>query len=322
MMKHDSTVLVVNAQAFIGSAIARVLENNGYQHVVRWPEKSSEALDLSCVDAFIAQRKPEYVFLSAGKSAGIMGNMRFPAELMLDNLRIECQIIDSAYRHGVKKLLFLASNCCYPKKCPQPMKEDQLLSGPLEPTNEPYAVAKIAGLKLAQAYRKQYGADFICGIPANCFGPGDDFSEDNSHVCGALIRRMHEAKVKEKESVVIWGTGKPRREFMYVDDLADACICVMNKYSDNEPVNLGPGGDLSIAELALLVKAAVGFKGDLLFDPAQPDGMPVKLLNTAKLKAMNWESTIAFQKALDTTYAWFLANKNTCTLNTDFEQMR
>jgi len=244
-----------------------------------------------------------------------MGNIKFPAELMLDNLLIVCHIIDSAYRYGVKKLLYLASDCCYPKNCPQPMSENCLLSGPLEPTNEPYAVAKIAGMKLLQSYRNQYGADFICGIPANSFGPGDDFSDENSHVFGALIRRIHEAKKEDKESVIIWGTGKPRREFMYVDDLADACIFVINNYSDYEPVNLGPGGDLSIAELAYMVKSTVGFEGELVFDAARPDGMPLKLLNTSKLKALGWESTIDFQKALDATYAWFLAQKNKCAQN-------
>ncbi|MBI4764788.1 MAG: GDP-L-fucose synthase [Deltaproteobacteria bacterium] len=321
-MDRDSRILVVNAQAFIGSAIARVLKTHGYTGVSMLPGKPSKLLDLSGVDSFFAQNKPEYVFLSAGKSAGIMGNIQFPAELMLDNLRIVCQVVDSAYRHGVKKLLFLASNCCYPKNCPQPMSEKYLLNGPLEPTNEPYAVAKIAGLKLVQSYRKQYGADFICGIPANSFGPGDDFSEDNSHVFGALIQRIHTAKEKGMGDVLIWGTGKPRREFMYVDDLADACIYIMNKYSDFEPVNLGPGGDLSIAELASMVKSTVGFEGDLIFDATKPDGMPIKLLNTAKLKAMKWESTIDFQKALDTTYAWFLTEKNTCIPNAALEQRR
>lgn len=306
MMDRDSRILVVNAQGFIGSAIVRVLENHGYKHILRWPDNPLEMLDLATVNVFFARNNPEYIFLSAGKSAGIMGNINFPAELMLDNLLIECHIVDSAYRNGVKKLLFLASNCCYPKDCPQPMSENFLLSGPLEPTNESYAVAKIAGLKLVQSYRNQYGANFICGIPANSFGPGDDFSDENSHVFGALICRIHEAKKKNMESVNIWGTGKPRRNFMYVDDLADACIFVMNNYSDFEPINLACGKDLSIAELAYMVKSKVGFKGKLIFDTARPDGMPVKLLDTSKLKSMGWESTISFEKALDSTYAWFL----------------
>lgn len=311
MMDRASQILVVNGQEFIGSAITRALKKHGYKHVIRWPDKSSELLNLAGVDAFFAHNKPEYIFLSAGKTTGIMGNIKFPAELMLDNLLIVCHIVDSAYRHGVKKLLFLASNCCYPKDCPQPMSENFLLSGPLEQTNEPYAVAKIAGLKLVQSYRNQYRADFICGIPANSFGPGDDFSDEYSHVLGALIYRIHEAKGKKKESVIIWGTGKPIREFMYVDDLADACIFVMNNYSDFEPVNLASGGGLSITELAYMVKSAVGFRGKLIFDTARPDGMPVKLLDTSKLKAMGWESTISFEKALDSTYTWFLGQGGT-----------
>jgi GDP-L-fucose synthase len=310
MMDRDSRILVVDAQEFIGGAIARVLENHGYKRVTRWPEKRSKLTDFSNLEAFFSQSKPEYVFLSAGKSAGIMGNIKFPAELMLDNLLVVSYVVDISYRRSVKKLLYLASNCCYPRNCPQPMSDNFLLSGPLEPTNEPYAVAKIAGLKLVQSYRRQYGVDFICGIPANSFGPGDDFSDENSHVFGALIRRIHEAKEEGKEKVTIWGTGKPRREFMFVDDLADACIFVINNYSDYEPVNIGPGGDLSIAELAHAVKSTIGFEGKLVFDATKPDGMPVKLLNTSKLKAMGWKSTIPFQKALDSTYAWFLAQKN------------
>jgi GDP-L-fucose synthase len=306
MMDRASRILVIDGQAFIGGAIARGLENQGYKNVLRWPGKHSELLNLAGIDSFLAYNKPVYIFLSTGKAAGIMGNIKFPAELMLDNLLTACYIVDSAYRHGVKKLFFLASNCCYPKDCPQPMSEKFLLKGPLEPTNEPYAVAKIAGLKLVQSYRSQYKADFICGIPANSFGPGDDFSDEYSHVLGALVYRIHEAKAKKKESVVIWGTGKPRREFIYVDDLADACIFAMNNYSDFEPVNLGSGKDLSIAELACMVKSVVGFSGELIFDTARPDGMPIKLLDTVKLQAMGWKSTISFEKALDSTYAWFL----------------
>lgn len=305
-MDRASRILVINGQEFIGSAIARMLDNYGYKHVVRWPDKSSELLNLAGVDAFFAHNKPEYIFLSAGKTAGIMGNIKFPAELILDNLLIACHIIDSAYRHSVKKLLFLASNCCYPKDCHQPMSENFLLSGPLESTNEPYAMAKIAGLKLVQSYRSQYGVDFVCGIAANSFGPGDDFSDEYSHVLGALIYRIHEAKKKKQESVVIWGTGKPIREFMYVDDLADACIFVMDNYSGFEPINLASGGSLSIAGLAYMVKSVVGFRGELIFDAQRPDGMLVKLLDTSKLKAMGWESTVSFKKALDSTYAWFL----------------
>jgi len=309
MMEPGSKILVINSQAFIGNAIARMLENQRYKSVAKWPDKPSQLLNLAEVDALFAHNKPEYVFLSAGKTAGIMGNIQFPAELMLDNLLAACHIVDSAYRHGVKKLLFLASNCCYPKDALQPMRENSLLGGALEPTNEPYAVAKIAGLKLVQSYRKQYGADFICGIPANSFGPGDDFSDEYSHVLGALIYRIHEAKARNKESVTIWGTGKPIREFIYVDDLADACIFVMNNYSDFEPINLASGGNLSITELAQKIKSALGFKGKLIFDTAKPDGMPVKLLDTSKLKAMGWKPAVSFENALHSTYKWFLSER-------------
>ncbi len=306
MMDRDSRILVVDALAFIGSAIVRRLKEKGFKRIIKWPNSSSEILNRPRVDSFFAKNKPEYVFLSAGRSAGIWGNVKFPAELMLDNLLIESYIIDSAYRHGVKKLLYLASNCCYPKDCLQPMSEDLLLTGPFEQTNEPYAVAKIAGLKLVQSYRIQYGVDFICGIPANTFGPGDDFSEMDSHVFGALIQRIHEAKKKRSKTVVIWGTGSPKREFMYVDELADACIFIMNKYNDLEPINLSAGNGLTIAELAYLIRSAVGFKGRFVFDRSKPNGMPVKLLDTSKLKKLGWRPAISFKKALDLTYAWFL----------------
>ena len=229
-----------------------------------------------------------------------------PADLMMDNLLIACNVIDSAYRHGVKKLLYLASSCCYPKHCSQPMKERELLTGTLEPTSEPYAVAKIAGLKLNQSYKKQYGADFICGISANIFGPDDDFSIEDSHVIGAIIRKIHEAKSRDLREVVIWGTGKPRREFIYVDDLANACIFIMRKYSDIEPINLGCGEDISIHELALLTKKVIDFKGKIIFDPSKPDGMPVKLLDSYKLKKMGWKPAWLFEKALCETYKGFL----------------
>jgi len=225
---------------------------------------------------------------------------------MMDNLIITCNIIDSAYRRGVKKLFYLASSCCYPKHCSQPMKESDLLTGALEPTSEPYAVAKIAGLKLTQSYKKQYGADFICGISANIFGPRDDFSIEDSHVIGALIRKIHDAKSKDLKEVVIWGTGKPRREFIYADDLAGACIFIMRKYSDIEPINLGYGEDISIHELALLIKKVIDFKGKIVFDSSKPDGMPVKLLDSCKLKKMGWKPAWQFEKALDETYKGFL----------------
>ena len=300
---------MAGGQSLIGAALLRELEDRGYGNLLG---KYTEGLDLtdpSQVDAHFATTKPEYVFLAAGKSGGIEANRKYPAELMRDNLLTECHILHSALQHRVKKLLYLASSCSYPKLCPQPMKEEYLLTGPLEPTNEAYALAKVAGIKLCQAYRRQYGAPFLCGIPGNAFGPGDDFSEEDSHVIPGLIRRMHEAKEKADLSFPIWGTGTPRREFIYCRDLAEACILVMKKYDEAEPINLGMGSDISIAELARLLKQIIGFRGEISFDPGRPDGMPVKLLDSGKLRGLNWKPRTPFRKALEETYQWFLQSE-------------
>ena len=304
-METKSRIYVAGGSEFIGSAIVNILKRDGYDNIVS-PDIEPDLRDRASMDGFFAEQRPEYVFITAGKSAGIMGNTKMPADLMMDNLLIACNVIDSAYRHGVKKLLYLASSCCYPKHCSQPMKEIDLLTGTLEPTSEPYAVAKIAGLKLTQSYKKQYGADFICGISANIFGPDDDFSIEDSHVIGAIIRKIHEAKSRDLREVVIWGTGRPRREFIYVDDLANVCIFIMRKYSDIEPINLGCGEDISIHELALLTKKVIDFKGKIIFDPSKSDGMPVKLLDSYKLKKMGWKPAWLFEKALCETYKGFL----------------
>lgn len=290
----------------IGASILQALKRQGYGSVFE-AKPGPDLLHRGEVEAFFRSQAPEYVFLAAGKSGGIAANQKYPAEFMLDNLLAECHVIDAAYCYGAKKLLYLASSCCYPRECPQPMGENRLLTGPLEPTNEPYAVAKIAGLKLAQSYRRQYGANFICGIPANCFGPGDDFGLEDSHVISALMRRMHEAQQKGMREVTVWGTGKARREFIYTDDLADACIFVMKRYEAIEPINLGPGGDLSIADLARRVGEVTRFSGEILFDSSKPDGMPLKLLDTTKLKAMGWKGTGSFLDGLRSTYSWYLS---------------
>jgi len=304
-MKTKSSIYVAGGNEFIGSSLINILKRDGYDNIVDSCTEP-DLQDRMSVDRFFAKNKPEYVFLTAGKSAGIVGNTKMPADLMMDNLLIACNVIDSAYCHGVKKLFYLASSCCYPKHCSQPMKESDLLTGALEPTSEPYAVAKIAGLKLTQSYKKQYGADFICGISANIFGPDDDFSIEDSHVIGALIRKIYEAKFRDLKEVVIWGTGKPRREFIYVDDLADACVFIMRSYNDIEPINLGCGEDISIYELSLLIKKVIDFKGKIVFDPSKPDGMPVKLLDSYKLKKMGWKFAWSFEKALSETYKGFL----------------
>ena len=305
-LERHSKIYVTGGQTLVGAAILRELERQGYSNVVGRPGEEPELTDAVQVDAFFARTTPEYVFLVAGKSGGIRANQKYPAELMLDNLLVACHVIHSAYRHGAKKLLYLASSCSYPKHCPQPMRVESLLTGPLEPTNEAYAVAKIAGIKLCQAYRQQHGVNFIVGVPANAFGPDDDFGLEDSHVIPALIRKMHQAKVLGAASVEIWGTGTPRREFVFADDLADACIFVTRRYDDPQPINLGNGLNVSIKELAELIKGVVGYRGKLRFDTNKPDGMPLKILDSSPLKEMGWRPKTSFQSALSITYASFV----------------
>jgi len=304
-MKKSSRIYVVDPNSFISSAIIRLLKHRGYTNIISNSGEKPNLCDKTEVVAFFDKKKPEYVLLTSGKSAGIMGNINSPADLMHDNLLTECHIIDAAHRFGVKKLLYLASSCCYPKHCPQPMKEDYLLTGPLEPTNKHYALAKLAGIYLCQAYRKQHKSNFICGIPASSFGPGDDFNTENAHVIGALIHRMHQAKLHGFKEVVIWGTGRPQREFIYVDDLADACIFVMEKYEDPEPINLGSSLNVSIKELAHKIKEVTQYPCKLVYDESKPDGMPIKTLDTQKLKNLGWKTCWPIKKGLERTYNWF-----------------
>jgi GDP-L-fucose synthase len=260
------------------------------------------------VDEFFAAERPEHVFLAAAKVGGILANSTYPVDFLRDNLAIELAVIDAAHRHGTKKLLFLGSSCIYPKFAPQPIREEYLLTGELEPTNEPYAVAKIAGIKLCQAYREQYGADFISVMPTNLYGPGDNFDLQTSHVLPALIRKFHEAKERGKSSVTIWGTGEPRREFLHVDDLAEACLFLMNNYSGNEPINVGTGSDISIRELAELVSEVVGYTGEIAYDTTKPDGTPRKLLEVSRLNSLGWRAITPLKVGIERTYAWFLLN--------------
>ncbi|HEY44599.1 MAG TPA: GDP-L-fucose synthase [Anaerolineae bacterium] len=305
-MDKRAKICVAGADTLIGAAIIRELKRQGYTNLVGKSIEEPQFADAALVNAFFAQMVPEYVFLAAGKSGGIGANQRYPAELMLNNLLVECHVIHSACYYGVKKLLFLASSCCYPRDCPQPMKEDSLLTGPFEPTNQAYAVAKITGIKLCQAYRLQYGVNFVSAIPANVFGPNDDFSLQDSHVVSALIRKIHGAKEQGLEFVDIWGTGTPRREFIFSDDLADACVLIMREYDDLKPINIGSGLDLSIGELAQLIKEIVGYSGELRFDRSKPDGMPLKILDSSKLNEMGWRPRTSFRSALSKTYDWFL----------------
>jgi GDP-L-fucose synthase len=307
-MTPESRVFVAGHRGLVGSAIVRRLQRAGYRNLVLRDRKELDLTRQEAVEAFFSQAKPEYVFLAAAKVGGILANDTHPAEFLRDNLAIQTNVIDSAYRHQTRKLLFLGSSCIYPKHATQPMVEECLLTGPLEPTNEWYAIAKIAGVKMCQAYRRQYGFDAISIMPTNLYGPGDNFDLRNSHVLPALIRKFHDAKVSGAAQVEVWGTGKPRREFLHVDDLADACVYLMQNYSDEKLVNIGRGADLSIAELAALVAKTVGFTGSMRFNTSMPDGTPRKLLDVTRATGLGWTAKIALAEGLATTYEWFLKN--------------
>ncbi len=310
-MDTQSKIYVAGSRGLVGSALVRALSRQGYGNLVL---PSSQDLDLrnqAAVDEFFAQEKPDYVFLAAAKVGGIQANNTYRAEFLYDNLMIEANIIHSAYRHGVTKLLFLGSSCIYPKLCPQPMQEDYLLTGSLEPTNEPYAIAKIAGLKLCENYCRQYGVSFISAMPTNLYGINDNFNLANSHVLPALMRKFHAAKVNDDPTVTVWGTGTPLREFLYVDDLADALVFLMNTYNQVEFVNVGTGQEVSIKELALTIKAVVGYEGELVFDTTKPDGTPRKLLDVSRLTAAGWQAKTSLKQGIEQTYSWFVQNYDT-----------
>lgn len=305
-MEKDSRIYVAGHHGLVGSAIVRKLKDSGYENLVF---RTYEELDLERqerVEAFFDQERPEYVFLAAAKVGGILANSQFPAEFIYSNLVIQTNIIHSSYLYEAKRLLFLGSSCIYPKHAPQPMKEEYLLSGYLEPTNEPYAVAKIAGIKMCQSYNRQYGTRYISVMPTNLYGPGDNFDLKTSHVLPALIRKFHEAKMGGDKSVEVWGTGAPRREFLYVDDLADACLYLMNNYDGDNIINVGVGRDQSIRELAEMVGEVVGFKGDLRFDHTKPDGTPLKLLDVSKLTALGWQAHTPLAEGIKKAYQWYL----------------
>lgn len=310
-MNKESRIFVAGHQGLVGSAIKRRLESRAYTNVI---VKSFEKLDLrrqADVDSFFKQQKPEYVFLAAAKVGGIQANNTYPAEFIYDNLAIETNVIHAAYQNGVKKLLFLGSSCIYPKFAEQPLREEYLLTGALEPTNEAYAIAKIAGLKMCEFYNRQYGTDYISVMPTNLYGPNDNFDLETSHVLPALIRKFHEAKVNNAPCVEIWGTGTPRREFLYVDDLADACVYLMENHSFQEIgtfVNIGWGQDISIAELANLVKEIVGYEGELVFNPDKPDGTLKKLLDVNRLHGLGWNATTSLRDGIRKSYEWFMKN--------------
>lgn len=305
-MELHARICVAGMDTLIGSALVRVLRHHGYSNLVGAAEGEPDLADEAAVDAFFARTRPEYVFMAGGPSGGIQANLRYPATFLRDNLLAETHVIHSAYRHHATKLLYMASSCCYPRECPQPMRIESLMTGRLESTNEAYAMAKLAGIGLCRAYAQQCGVRFVSAIPADAFGLGDDFSPEDSHVVPALIRRMHEAKLAGAEAVDIWGTGRPRREFIFADDVADASLFVMQHYEASDPINLGGGAPLSIADAAAVIKEVVEYPGALRFDASKPDGMPVKVLDSSPLLGLGWRPKIPLREALRATYEWYL----------------
>jgi GDP-L-fucose synthase len=301
-MQKNSKIYVAGHRGLVGSAIVRKLEKEGYQNLLLRTSSQVDLRDQQAVKEFFEKEKPEYVFMAAAKVGGINANNTHPAEFLYDNLCIQNNIIHQAYKNQVKKLLFLGSSCIYPKNAPQPIKEEYLLSGYLEPTNDAYAIAKIAGIKMCQSYHKQYGCNFISAMPTNLYGPGDNYDLKNSHVLPALLRKFHEAKEKGEATVTVWGTGKPRREFLHSDDLAEACLFLMEQYNDPAIINIGVGKDISIGEMAQMIKKISGFSGELIFDTSMPDGTFQKLLDVSKLNALGWQAKISFEQGLKKTY--------------------
>ena len=307
-MEKCAKIYVAGHRGLVGSAIVRELQRQGYENLVL---RTSKELDLRCQQAvreFFQQERPEYVVDAAAKVGGIGANSTYPADFIYDNLMIQTNLIHAAHEAKVKKLLFLGSSCIYPKMAPQPLKEEYLLTGALEPTNEAYAIAKISGIKMCEFYAKQYGDCFISAMPTNLYGINDNFDLQNSHVLPALLRKLHEAKVNQEPQVVVWGTGTPRREFLFVDDLANACVFLLQNYAQPEFVNIGTGSDLTIAELARLMASIVGYQGELVFDVTKPDGTPVKRLDVSALRFLGWQASTSLEEGIRKTYAWYLEN--------------
>lgn len=308
MIKTADSIFVAGHRGLVGSAIVRELHSQGYDNLIL---KTHSEVDLvnqkACAD-FFQEYEPEYVFLAAAKVGGIMANWTYPASFIYENLMIEANVIHQAYLNGCKKLLFLGSSCIYPKFAKQPISEDQLLTGLLEETNEPYAIAKIAGIKLCQSYRREHGCDFISAMPTNLYGPGDNFDPQTSHALPALIRKFHEAKAQNAPSVTIWGTGTPRREFLHVDDLSNALVFLMDHYSSSDPINIGTGEDISITDLASMIAEIAGYDGAIQFDTSKPDGTPRKLLDISKLRDLGWHPRITLREGITTTFDWFNQN--------------
>lgn len=306
-MESNSKIFVAGYRGMVGSAVNRKLQREGHTNIVVRSSAELDLRDAAAVEAFFTEEKPEYVFLAAAKVGGIIANNTYRADFIYENLMIQNNVIHQSYKHGVKKLMFFGSSCIYPKMAPQPLKEESLLTGLLEPTNEPYAIAKIAGIKMCEAYRDQYGCNFISVMPTNLYGYNDNYHPENSHVLPALIRRFHEAKRDNKNEVTIWGTGAPLREFLFADDLADAAYLLMQVYNEKQFVNIGSGEDISIKDLADLVKHIIGFKGELVFDTTKPDGTPRKLMDVSKLKQIGWMYSTSLEKGIHLAYEDFLS---------------
>ena len=304
-MLHRS-IYVAGHRGLVGSSVVRDLKRHGYTEIITRTRQELDLRDRNAVYRFLKSARPALVLVAAAKAGGIKANNDFPVEFLLENLQIQNNLVSGSFEHGVQKLLFLGSSCIYPKFAPQPIKETALLTGPLEPTNEPYAIAKIAGIKLCQAYARQYGANFISAMPTNLYGPGDNFDPVTSHVIPALIQRMHQAKKSRSSEVVIWGTGTPRREFLHCDDLAQAVRFLFEKYDSPEIINIGWGEDITIRELAMLIRKVVGFEGELVFDETKPDGTPQKLLDVGRLRSLGWEPKIPLEQGVEQTYRWFV----------------
>lgn len=301
-MDKSSKIYIAGHRGMVGSAIHRRLKKEGFENFVFRTSEELDLRDQQAVADFFAKEKPDYVFLAAAKVGGILANNTYRAEFLYDNLMIQSNVIENSYRQGVKKLLFLGSSCIYPKLAPQPLKEDYLLTGLLEHTNEPYAIAKIAGIKMCDAYRSQYGCNFISVMPTNLYGPNDNYDLKNSHVLPALLRKFHEAKINEQAEVTVWGTGNPRREFLHADDMADACVFLMKNYNEAGLINIGVGEDLSIKELAEMIKEITGYKGNIVFDSSNPDGTPRKLMDVTKLSSFGWKASIQLKEGITQVY--------------------
>ena len=307
-MEKSDKIFVAGHRGMVGSALVRRLEAEGFKNLLTRHRSQLDLVNESAVVKFFADERPAIVLVAAAKVGGIKANSDFPVEFLLENLRIQNNVIRSAYESGVRKLLFLGSSCIYPKFAPQPIPEMALLTGPLEPTNEAYAIAKIAGIKLCQAFSREHGANFISAMPTNLYGPNDNFDLETSHVLAALIRKAHDAKARKDQKLIVWGTGQPRREFLHVDDLASACLLLLEKYDSPDIVNIGFGEDISIRELAKLICDVVGFDGELAWDTTKPDGTPRKLLDVSKLCALGWQPAISLRDGIARTYQWFRAN--------------